>query len=288
MQIIQLAKGVSNAARCCTRTRFTRMLSDAASQIGAVFCVTLPIVVLLLGLTWPATANALTVDEATDLWTDSTHALQGVNCSSCHQVDGTGDFVASPDQESCRRCHEFSTDTFLLGKHGIRTLEGQSPLTPEMALLSMQPDAHGTEMTCNTCHDVHAQDMHTASVDACLTCHSDDHSLNYLNSKHAGLLTGNENLPRPGAGEVTCATCHLPRQKVSGEVRVNHNNTYNLLPGDRMVADVCMNCHGFEFSYNAVFDDDLVTENFAHLPEHNHESLAMVRALRDRRNNRNR
>lgn len=261
--------------------------SRKEAGLAGALAACLPLMILLLSLVvWPAAASALTVDEATDLWTGSTHALQGVNCTSCHQVEDTGEFVASPDQESCRQCHEFSTETFLLGKHGIRTLEGQSPLTPEMALLPMQPNAHGTEMNCNTCHDVHAQDMHTASVDACLTCHSDDHSLNYVNSKHAGLLTGNENLPRPGAGEVTCATCHLPRQTISGEVRVNHNNTFTLKPGDRMVADVCMNCHGFEFAYNAVFDDDLVTENFARLPDRNHESLAMVRAKRDRRNNR--
>ena len=272
---IRLAKGISVAVQ-----------GRRVSGIGGAITTFFPVAILLLSLAWPGAASALTVDEATELWTGSTHALQGVNCSSCHQVEESGAFLAHPDQESCRQCHEFSTETFLLGKHGIRTLEGQSPLTPEMALLPMNPSAHGMEMNCNVCHDVHAQDMRTAAVDACLTCHSDDHSLNYANSKHAGLLMGNENLPRPGGGEVTCATCHLPRQKVNGEVRVNHNNTYTLKPGDRMVSDVCMTCHGMEFAYNAVFDDELVTENFARLPDHDHESLDMVRALRDRRNNR--
>ena len=85
---------------------------------------------------------------------------------------------------------------------------------------------------------------------------------------------------------MTCATCHLPRQKVNGVVRVNHNNTYTLKPRDRMVADVCMNCHGMEFAYNAIFDDDLVTDNFDRLPELEHPSLQMSRAERDRRQTR--
>ncbi|MEO0853209.1 MAG: hypothetical protein AAFY15_06865, partial [Cyanobacteria bacterium J06648_11] len=169
------------------------------------------------------------------------------------------------------------------GKHGIRTLEGQSPLTPAMALLPMHADVTDKQMNCNTCHDVHELNTRTAAVDACLTCHNDRHSLNYVNSKHAGLLVGNEALPRPTGGEVTCATCHLPREGRGENVRVNHNNTYTLKPRDRMVSEVCMTCHGMEFAYTNMFDDEVVAANFARASEQENESLAMARQERDRR-----
>ena len=149
---------------------------------------------------YSSAALALSVEEATELWTGSTHSQQNVNCSSCHQTEDSGEFVARPGLESCRECHEYSTETYLLGKHGIRMQEGLSPLTPDMARLPMSPDSHQLQMTCNTCHDVHAQDTLKAAVDACLTCHSDRHSLNYLASNHAKLSFGHEDLPRPGGG----------------------------------------------------------------------------------------
>lgn len=239
---------------------------------------------LWLGLS--ISALALTTDEATELWQGSAHALQEVNCSSCHQPEETGLFAAKPDVESCRSCHESATETFLLGKHGIRTLEGQSPLTPAMALLPMHAEAMDKQMNCNTCHDVHKLDTRVAAVDACLTCHSDRHSLNYVNSKHAGLLAGNEGLPRPTGGEVTCATCHLPRTGRSGSVHVNHNNTYTLKPRDRMVSEVCMTCHGMEFAYTNIFDDEVVEANFARASEQENQSLLMARQERDRRRSR--
>lgn len=254
----------------------------------SVFCIwkrAIAICGCVVWLVWGTSVPtfALTTDEATQQWQVSAHAMQEVNCSSCHQPEETGVFVAQPDVESCRSCHESSTETFLLGKHGIRTLEGESPLTPAMALLPMHADALDQQMNCNTCHNVHQLDTRVAAVEACLTCHSDRHSLNYADSKHAGLLVGNEGLPRPTGGEVTCATCHLPRLSQEGSVRVNHNNTYTLKPRDRMVAEVCMNCHGMEFAYTNIFDDDVVEANFARASELKNESLLMARQERDRR-----
>ncbi|MEO1133854.1 MAG: hypothetical protein AAFX40_14255 [Cyanobacteria bacterium J06639_1] len=243
----------------------------------AAFCLA----VILASTSQPAIA--LTADEATELWQGSAHALQEVNCSSCHQPEETGEFVAQPGLETCQSCHEGSTETFLLGKHGIRTLEGASPLTPAMALLPMHADAMDKQMNCSTCHDAHESNTRKASVDACLTCHSDRHSLNYVNSKHAGLLVGNEALPRPTGGEVTCATCHLPREGRGESLRVNHNNTYTLKPRDRMVSEVCMTCHGMEFAYTNMFDDEVVEANFARASELENESLVMARRERDRR-----
>ena len=247
---------------------------------------------LLLLLSWAAPAwgdgiDQRVVDEATQLWQTSAHALNNINCSSCHEDAETKAFASSPDHESCRSCHEQSVDTFLLGKHGIRLLEAQTPLTPAMARLPMKADVHDLQMSCNTCHDVHSANTVQASVDACLSCHNDTHSLNYENSTHASMFAADRSLPRPSETSVSCATCHLPRHQIkSGDgliTQVNHNNTYTLLPRDRMVKEVCMNCHGVEYSYNSIFDDALVEANFDKPPHLSLETFDLVRAFEERR-----
>lgn len=222
------------------------------------------------------------LDEINQLWQTSAHALSEVNCSSCHQDPETEKLVVKPTQETCRSCHEYAVDTFLLGKHGVRTLEGLSPLTPAMADLPMKESAMDLQMSCNTCHDVHSVNTSPAAVDSCLICHNDPHSLNYQSSPHAKLVDLTS-LPRPNQDAVTCATCHLPREKVVSSILVNHNNTYVLKPRDRMVKDVCMNCHGVEHSYNSIFDDNLVESNFAQPPTLNMETFHLVRDLEKKR-----
>ncbi|ERN40597.1 hypothetical protein KR51_00028540 [Rubidibacter lacunae KORDI 51-2] len=254
------------------------------------------LVALLVAFGWysnwltPAAADRLApaaVEEATQLWKTSAHALGEVNCSSCHQDAETKSFVAKPTYESCRSCHEQSVDTFLLGKHGIRLLEGESPLKPALARLPMHAEARDLLMTCNTCHDVHSVDTVVASVDSCLTCHNDTHSQNYRDSAHAGLFEASKSLPRPSATAVSCATCHLPRyehgQGDNAVTLVNHNNTYTLLPRDRMVGEVCANCHGVEFGYNSIFDDELVEANFDRPPTLSLQTFDLIRALEERR-----
>ena len=255
-----------------------RKLLATLLSIGMFFSFTLPAVA--------TTEQAL--NEINQQWATSAHALNDVNCASCHQDSETKAFVANPTHESCQSCHENAVETFLLGKHGIRLLEEMSPLTPAMARLPMKHDAFDKQMTCNACHDVHTVDTMQASVDSCLTCHNDTHSLNYENSKHAQAVFANRELPRPSDQMVTCATCHLPRtaqEKVDGTtaVKVNHNNTYLLKPQDRMVGDVCMNCHGLEYSYNSIFDDDLVEANFDRPPTLSLETFDLMRASEQRR-----
>ncbi len=248
---------------------------------------------MTLGMALPAIATTeQELQEINQQWETSAHALNDVNCASCHQNSETDAFEANPTHESCQSCHEDAVDTFLLGKHGIRLLEEQTPLTPAMARIPMKHEAFDKQMNCNACHDVHTVNTVQASVDACLTCHNDNHSLNYENSKHAkdvfATLKENPELPRPGAEAVTCATCHLPRtaqKKGDGSlfVNVNHNNTYTLKPADRMVGDVCMNCHGLEYSYNSIFDEELVEANFDRPPTLSHESFDLMRAAEKRR-----
>ncbi|MEL6441932.1 MAG: cytochrome c3 family protein [Cyanobacteria bacterium J06621_8] len=246
--------------------------------------------VLITAWVFPDMALAKGVDEARLLeieqqWQTSAHALGDVNCSSCHQNQDTNQFVLRPTEESCRSCHENGVETFLIGKHGIRTLEGLSPLTPAMAHLPMQQDALDKQMNCNACHNVHTVNTFTAAVDSCLTCHRDNHSLNYQNSPHGQMLLEVGTLPRPNAELVTCATCHLPREVAGDQVLVNHNNTYTLKPRDRMVKEVCMNCHGVEHAYNSIFDDELVEANFARPPDQKLNTFQLVRDLEKKRSN---
>ncbi|NEO49733.1 MAG: hypothetical protein F6K55_38795 [Moorea sp. SIO4A3] len=225
--------------------------------------------------------------EINQLWQGSAHALADVNCSSCHQDSETKELVVKPTQESCQSCHEVAVETFLYGKHGIRISEGLSPLTPAMAHLAMKESAIDNQMNCNSCHNVHSVDTWQASVDSCLTCHNDTHSLNYQNSKHAQLFADQGTLPRPNGESVTCASCHLPRQELENTentiVVVNHNNTFTLKPRDRMVKEVCMNCHSVEYSYNSIFDDELVEENFSQPPTLKLETFDLVRAFEKKR-----
>lgn len=249
------------------------------------------LVILFMVVTVALPAAAVSeseLDQITARWQTSIHALNEVNCASCHQESESKAFVAKPNYVSCQSCHEEPVDTFLLGKHGIRLLEGESPLTPAMARLPMKHPALTKEMNCNTCHDVHSVNTVQASVDACLTCHNDTHSLNYENSKHAELFLATRELPRPGPTAVTCASCHLPRTSVdradgTTPVKVNHNNTYTLKPQDRMVGEVCMNCHGVEYAYNSIFDPKLVEANFDRPPTLALETFDLMRAAEKRR-----
>ena len=160
--------------------------------LSRVFAVLL-LVSVWIGPALPAMAVSQSeLDEITVQWESSAHALNSINCSSCHQNNETKEFVAKPSYESCQSCHEASVDTFLLGKHGIRLLEDESPLTPAMARLPMKHAAFTKQMNCNACHNVHTSNTVQASVDSCLTCHNDTHSLNYQNSKHAKLYAASK------------------------------------------------------------------------------------------------
>ena len=143
-------------------------------------------------------------------WQTSAHALNNVNCTSCHQDSETNAFVANPTHESCQSCHENAVDTFLLGKHGIRLLEEQSPLTPAMAQIPMKAEALDKQMNCNTCHDVHTVNTMQAAVESCLSCHNDNHSLNYKNSEHWQTVLASQSTSRQPA-----QNCRAPALKQS-------------------------------------------------------------------------
>jgi formate-dependent nitrite reductase cytochrome c552 subunit len=215
-------------------------------------------------------------------WRASAHASEKVGCMACHGKKDDGAFVQSPGTQGCTSCHQSESETFGAGKHGIRTALGLSPLEPKMARAKMAPHANGT-MTCGTCHDPHGLDTQRAAVDACLSCHADDHSVAYRSSPHARTFATAANEGRPAATAVTCATCHLPRTTIQDNgkprVAVNHDNAFTMRPKERMAKAVCSSCHGLAFSLNSLHDDALVRSNFARRPEAEIQTISMIRTL---------
>ena len=226
-------------------------------------------------------------DEILKDWATTLHAQSGVNCSSCHQTqaDTTEEkWSARVSLDVCQTCHESQSTTFLAGKHGMRISAGLSPMSPAMARLPMHADAAHRTLDCNSCHQGHRFDTQFAAVDACLQCHSDDHSLAYKESSHFSLWK--EEII--GVGElgtgVSCATCHMPRTESSdGKTTVVHNQNWNLEPNEKMVRSVCANCHGVSFSLDALASAELIENCFSTAPETHVQSLEMVREWFERK-----
>jgi hypothetical protein len=189
------------------------------------------------------------------------HEAAGVDCDDCHAAAGPwSDAVA---REVCATCHTAEHDSFVSGRHGMRTAAGLSPMSPARARLPMRADAADRELDCASCHFAHDYDTRFAAVGACLACHADDHSLAYEASPHA-------------AADVTCATCHLPR--VDGAVVHNQNAT--LRPRSKQLRPVCQRCHGLGYAIDALADETLIDDNFAGAPSRHVQSLDLVRAKR--------
>jgi hypothetical protein len=201
----------------------------------------------------------------TDEWQHSSHARAGVDCKDCHtdkKVAGNA-WIDKPDHQQCRYCHEHEAGGFTQGKHGMR-LSAQlsqtlSPMTPGQARLPFHAEARSVELTCNTCHAAHTFSPEHAAVHACLNCHNDEHSQHYLTSPHANLESA-----------LTCAGCHMPLVPASGTDGawvVQHNQNWNLRPNEKMIRSVCLDCHGLQFTLDALADRDLIRRNFSGRPE---------------------
>jgi predicted CXXCH cytochrome family protein len=217
-------------------------------------------------------------------WESTAHARAGVNCTACHQGQDPHSqaprWQNKPGHTACQPCHAEEVKGFLAGKHGMRLAQALSPMTPGMARQPMKPAAHHQELSCTSCHGAHQFDTRRAAVESCLSCHDDAHTRAYKQSPHFGLwrreLTGQA---APGSG-VSCATCHLPRETHKQEgrerVRVQHNQNANLRPNEKMVRDVCMNCHGLGLSLDALADTALMQRNFQGRPGRHLDTLDMV------------
>ena len=227
-----------------------------------------------------------------DTWHQDAHAKNGVNCSACHQPNKDKQaWIKKPGIAVCASCHKEENKSFLAGKHGMRLapdlLQSKadpfnlpfkifkekklSPMRPELARLPMKQSAHGTELSCNTCHSVgkenHKFNIEKAKVQACLSCHDDEHSKAYLTSPHHELWQKELKGELPKGSGVTCATCHMPRIAVEDEYEnevfiITHNQNDNLRPNEKMIRSVCSACHGLRFSIDSLADPNLIKKNF--------------------------
>jgi hypothetical protein len=59
-------------------------------------------------------------------------------------------------------------------------------------------------------------------------------------------------------------------------VRVQHNQNANLRPNEKMIREVCMNCHGLGFSIDALADSALIEANFRGRPARHIDSIEMA------------
>lgn len=225
-------------------------------------------------------------------WSQSVHAQAGVNCSGCHNglvKDKNGksadagaessEWVVKPNQQQCAKCHQQELDGWQAGKHGMRTLSGLSPMQPQLARLPMHPEVGHHNLDCHSCHKPHQYDREYASMEACLKCHADDHSQNYASSGHYQLWKQELSGKLPAGSGVSCATCHMPRSEDSSlnGVAVEHNQNLNLQPNEKMIRTVCMNCHGLQFSLDALADPQQKIDCYSQPTSVEVESVQMAR-----------
>lgn len=217
-------------------------------------------------------------------WAGTAHARGGINCGDCHQAKTAGG-QAGPwqdrlDYKACQSCHQRETKGFLAGKHGMRLAQGLAPMVPGAARLPMKAEAHDKALSCTSCHEAHTFDTQRAAVESCLGCHDDAHSLAYKQSVHYRLWQDEKSGKGEKGSGVSCATCHLPRgtEKYEGrlDVHVEHNQSMNLHPNEKMVRGICMQCHGLGFSLDALADGALVRRNFDGKPAVHVKSIDMA------------
>jgi hypothetical protein len=163
------------------------------------------------------------------------------------------------------------------GLGGLFKDQPLSPMRPELARLPMSKAAHGHELGCTSCHSAHRFDTSgDAQVEACLACHTDQHSKAYVGSPHEKLWQAERAGTAPKGSGVSCATCHMPRRLVEDDsgldrVVVHHNQSDSLRPNEKMIRSVCASCHGLAFTLDALADPALADRNFtgrstAHVP----------------------
>lgn len=231
-----------------------------------------------------------TVEQIVKQWAATNHAKRGVNCESCHKsVDlsqpkkplSTATWTDKPSELACKNCHELELAGFYAGKHGMRLAQKLPAMQVSGARQTLDTKHDHDALGCSSCHAAHEYSTKTAAVESCMQCHKDDHTLAYKKSKHFELVQQEfAGTIQPGSG-VTCATCHLPRiqQKHKGAKRivVQHNQNRNLRPNEKMIREVCMNCHGLGFSIDALADLKLIANNFQGRPSQHIKSIQMAK-----------
>jgi hypothetical protein len=231
---------------------------------------------------YPATHN---IDRKIVLqWEQTAHARSAVNCGDCHAAKSAantaGVWQDKPTMASCQTCHERESETYQLGKHGMRLAQDLPPMRTSMARQAMKSGVQDDRQDCMSCHGSHEFDTRQAAVKACLSCHDDKHSRAYKASPHYQVWRRSLTGQAEGNAGVSCATCHLPRltMKHQGENRtlVQHNQNDNLRPNEKMIREVCLACHGLGFSIDALADPKLIANNFNGMPQQKIPGIAMA------------
>jgi hypothetical protein len=163
----------------------------------------------------------------------------------------------------------------------MRAAAGLAPMTPADARLPMQADAAHRALQCTSCHGAHGFAANlAAAVQACLGCHDDEHSRAYQDSPHHALAQREARGELPPGSGVSCATCHMPRERIDTaegtRIAVQHNQSATMRPFSKMVRPVCQHCHGLGFVLDALSDHVLVARNFRGRPAATHRSIAMA------------
>lgn len=168
-------------------------------------------------------------------WQGSEHEVQGLECTSCHQVHVTSDPVMSrsTEAETCFSCHaEQRADSFKYSAHPVRygAMACSDCHEPHS---SMNPASLKTATVNETCFTCHAEKRgpylweHAPATEDCASCH-EPHG-----SGHPDMLT-----QRP---PLLCQSCHSsaghPSLALSGD-RVPPGRTMPLI-----AAGSCTNCH---------------------------------------------
>ena len=207
-------------------------------------------------------------------WHHSAHATAGVNCTDCHQPGDTPSWVEKPKSEQCSTCHTHEDHDYKQGKHGMRFAHDKlAPMKVSMARIPMHEAAGHKMLDCNSCHQTHKYDTKYAAYDSCIQCHDDEHTQNYTKSKHFKLWKNEKSGHKPAGTGVSCATCHMPKVERGSDVVVNHDQTANLRPNEKMLREVCTDCHGLQFALNAITDPELIKKNFSTKPTKHHEGI---------------
>jgi hypothetical protein len=234
-----------------------------------------------------AAVDSSTKEKIMHEWLSSSHAENGVNCQSCHIPSDTQEWVAKPDHTACQSCHEKQVKGFTEGKHGMRLADAVSlplqAISPALAQqhtrLDFKEDSLTLTHSCSSCHASHAFDTKVAAVESCLSCHNDEHSQAYLESPHFSLWEKELAGELPENSGVSCASCHMHRETINkaGDTFVVHNQNLTLRPNEKMIRPVCMNCHGLEFSIDALADEALIKNNFSGQPSTHIKSMDWVK-----------
>ena len=177
----------------------------------------------------------------------------------------------------CIECHSAQGSEFLDSKYGLslKLASKGRHILPEDNRAIFISHSHAT---CSGCHEYSRTSSSYDSIDICLSCHSDEHSLNYLNSKHYRFYKNGKG-EQAGLNAVSCAACHMPRvEKKDGNlVRHSlHNTGANLWPKEHMIQSVCIYCHNLQFSIDSMADADLRKKNFIGKPTKSIKSIKMA------------